>query len=306
MSATTGNARDKILEAAKSPQRWTDLLRATDVTPKRLLELLNDLSDKGLVAKDSEGRYVLTERGREAPSRERKKTHFETVLELASRCDSAQTDVKKYLIHLYPDLSWVTGSYTTEIGRWRETGQWKKLGESFGELSNQSDALIQLENDFHQFLGEVFGPGWRYEVGYRKGTGWSPLAGSERDAERLSKEGMELPEFDPGLKYTPSGVDKYQEDYLMKAALKGWNDAVNHALKMYDSAMRVIDGLEAPKGEPFKDALGFMEAKNILGRTHETLRECLVDLAGKKETAGAHHRHRAARGSVQDSRRSPT
>jgi predicted transcriptional regulator len=287
---TTGNARDKILEATESPQRWTDLLRATDVTPKRLLELLNDLSDKGLVVKDSEGRYVLTERGREAPSRERKKTHFETVLELASKCDSTQTDVKKYLIHMYPDLSWVTSSYSTEIGRWRETDQWKKLGESFGELSHQSDALTQLENDLHQFLGEVFGPGWPYEVRYRKGTGWSPLAGSERDAERLSKEGMDLPEFDPELKYTPAGEGKYQEDYLMKATLKGWNDSVNHALKMYDRAMGVVDGLEAPKGEPFKDALGFMEAKSTLGRTREILRECLVDLAGKKETARAHYR----------------
>jgi predicted transcriptional regulator len=304
VKATAGNARDKILEAAKSPQRWTDLLRATDVTPKRLLELLNDLSDKGLVAKDGEGRYVLTERGREAPSRERKKTHFETVLDLASRCDPTQTDVKKYLIHLYPDLSWVARSYFTEIGRWRETGQWKKLGESFGELSHQSAVLIQLENDLHQFLGEVFGPGWRYEIRYRKGSGWSPLAGSERDAERLSKEGMELPEFDPELKYTPSGVGKYQEDYLMNATLKGWNDSVNHALKMYDRAMGVVDGLEAPKGEPFKDALGFMEAKSALGRTREILRKCLVDLAGKKETARAHNRHRPAQGGIQDSRRS--
>lgn len=301
MRTTTGNARDKILEAAKSPQRWTDLLRATDVTPKRLLELLHDLSDKGMVAKDSEGRYVLTERGREAPTRERKKTHFETVLELSSRCDPTQAEVKKYLIHLYPDLSWVTSSYSTEFGRWRETDQWKKLGESFGELSHQSDALIQLENDIHQFLGEVFGPGWRYEIRYRKGTGWSPLGGSERDAERLSKEGMELPEFDPELKYTPAGAGKYQEDYLMKATLKGWNDSVNHALKMYDSAMGVVDGLEAPKGEPFKDALGFMEAKSTLERTREILQECLVDLAGKRETAGAHHRQRAAQGSTQDS-----
>ena len=284
MSTITGNARGKILEAAQSPQRWTDLLRATDVTPKRLLELLNDLSDKGLVAKDSEGRYVLTERGRAAPSRERKKTHFETILELASRCDPTQSDVKKFLIHLYPDLSWVTSSYITEIGRWRETGQWKILGESFDELLHQSDALIQLENDLHQFLGEVFGPGWRYEIRYRKGTGWSPLAGSEGDADRLSKEGMDLPEFDPELKYTPSGAGKYQEDYLMKTALKGWNDSVNHALKMYDSAMEVVDGLEAPKGEPFKDALGFMEAKSILERTREILRECLDDLADKKET----------------------
>ena len=304
MSTIAGNARDKIVEAAKSPQRWTDLLRATDVTPKRLLELLNDLSDKGLVAKDSEGRYVLTERGRGAPSRERKKTHFETVLELASRCDPAQTDVKKFLIHLYPDLSWVTSSYITKIGRWRETGQWKKLGEPFGELSHQSDALVQLENDLHQFLGEVFGPGWRSEIRYRKGTGWSPLGGSERDAERLSKEGMELPEFDPELKYTPSGVGKYQEDYLMKATLKGWNDSVNHALKMYDSAMGMVDRLEAPKGEPFKGALGFMEAKSTLERTSEILRECLDDLAGKKETAGLHHRHKAAQGSIQDNRRS--
>ena len=284
MRTTTGNARDKILDAAKSPQRWTDLLRATDVTPKRLLELLNDLSDKGLVAKDSEGRYVLTERGRQAPSRERKKTHFETVLELASKCDPTQTDVKRFLIHLYPGLSWVTSSYITEIDRWKETGQWKKLGESFGVLSHQSDALTQLENDLHQFLGEVFGPGWRYEIRYRKGTGWSPLAGSERDAERLSKEGMELPEFDPELKYTPAGAGKYQEDYLMKVTLKGWNDSVSHALKMYDSAMGVVDGLEAPKGEPFKDALGFMEVKSTLGRTHEILRECLGALAGKKET----------------------
>ena len=198
MRTATSNARDKILEAAKSPQRWTDLLKATEVTPKRLLELLNDLSDKGLIAKDSDGRYVLTERGREAPSRERKKTHFETVLELASKCDPAQTDVKKYLVHLYPDLSWVTSLYNLEISRWRGTGQWKKLGESFAELSHQSDALVQLDNDLHQFLGEVFGPGWRHEIRYRKGTGWSPLADSERDAERLAKEGVELPETQPG------------------------------------------------------------------------------------------------------------
>ncbi len=284
MRTTAGNARDKILEAAKSPQRWTDLLKATGVTPKRLLELLNDLSDKELIAKDTEGRYVLTERGREAPSRERKKAHFETVLELASKCDPTQTDVKRYLIHLYPDLSWVTSSYNAEISRWRRTGQWKKLGESFAELSHQSDALVQLDNDLHQFLGEVFGPGWRYEIRYRKGTGWSPLAGSERDAERLSKEGMELPENDPELKYTPRGVGNYPEDYLMEATLKGWNDSVNHALKMYEGAMGVVDGLEAPKGEPFKGALRFMEVKSTLVGTHEILRECLGALAGKKET----------------------
>lgn len=284
MRTTAGNARDKILEAAKSPQRWTDLLRATDVTPKRLLELLNDLSDKGLIVKDGEGRYVLTERGREAPSREKKKAHFETVLELASKCDPTQTDVKKYLIHLYPDLSWVTSMYNAEISRWKRTGQWKKLGESFAELSHQSDTLVQLDNDLYQFLGEVFGPGWRHEIRYRKGTGWSPLASSERDAERLSKEGMGLPEFDPELKYTPAGVNNYPEDYLMEATLKGWNDSVNHALKMYDCAMGVINGLEAPKGKSFKDALGFMEVKSTLERACETLRECLGALAGKKET----------------------
>ncbi len=259
MRTAAGNARDKILEAAKSPQRWTDLLRATDVTPKRLLDLLNDLSDKGLITKDSDGRYVLTERGREAPSRERKKTHFEMVLELASKCDPAQNDVKKYLIHLYPDLSWITSLYDAEISRWRRTGQWKKLGEAFAELSHQSDALVQLDNDLHQFLGEVFGPGWRYEIRYRKGTGCGPLADSERDAERLSKEGME-------------------------ATLKGWDDAVNHALKMYDGAMAVIDGLEAPLGKPFKDALRFMEVKSALGRIREIIQECLGALAGKKGT----------------------
>ena len=280
---SAGNARDKILEAAKSPQRWTDLLIATDVTPKRLLELLNDLSDKGLIAKDSDGRYVLTERGREAPARERKKTHFETVLELASKCDPAQTDVKKYIIHLYPDLSWVTSSFNSEVSRWRRTGQWKKLGESFAELSHQSDALVQLDNDLYQFLGEVFGPGWRHEIRYRRGTGWSPFADSQRDAERLSKEGVELPGLNPELKYTPLGVGNYPEDYLMEATLKGWNDSVRHALKMYDSAMGVVDGLEAPKGEPFKDALRFMEAKGILERTREILRECLGALAGVKE-----------------------
>ncbi|MGP8056559.1 MAG: winged helix-turn-helix domain-containing protein [Nitrososphaerales archaeon] len=283
MRATAGNAREKILEAAKSPQRWTDLLRATDVTPKRLLELLNDLSDKGLIAKDSDGRYVLTERGREAPSRERKKTHFETVLELASKCDPAQTDVKKYLIHLYPDLSWVTSLYNSETSRWRGTGQWKKLGESFAELSHQSDALVQLDNDLHQFLGEVFGPGWRHEIRYRKGTGWSPLADSERDAERLSKEGMDLPELNPELKYTPRGVGNYPEDYPMEATLKGWNDSVNHALKMYDCAMGVVGRLEAPKGGPFKDALRFMEVKRTLERTREILRNCLGALTGMKE-----------------------
>ncbi len=284
MRATAGNARDKILEATKFPRRWTDLLRATDVTPKRLLELLNDLSDKGLIAKDSDGKYVLTERGREAPSRERKKTHFETVLELASKCDPAQTDVKKYLIHLYPDLSWVTSSYTSEISRWRGVGQWKKLGESFAELSHQSDALVQLDNDFYQFLGEVFGPGWRHEIRYRKETGWSPLADSERDAERLEKEGLELPELNPELKYTPRGVGNYPEDYLMEATLKGWNDSVNHALKMYDDVFGAVDGLEAPKGEPFKDVLRFMEVKRILGGTREILRGCLGALAGNKET----------------------
>jgi predicted transcriptional regulator len=279
-----GNAREKILEAAKTPQRWTDLLRATDVTPKRLLELLNDLSDKGLIAKDSEGRYVLTEKGREAPSRERKKTRFETVLELASKCDPTQTDVKKYLIHLYPDLWWVTSSYNTEVSRWRRTGQWKKLGESFAELSHQSGALVQLDNDLYQFLSEVFGPGWRHEIRYRKGTGWSPLADSERDAERLSKEGVELPELNPELKYMPERVDYYTEDYRMEATLKGWNDSVNHALKMYDRVMVVVDGLEAPKGEPFKDALRFMEVKSILERTREILRGCLSALADSKET----------------------
>ena len=283
MRTSAGNARDKILEATKLPRRWTDLLRATDVTPKRLLELLNNLSDKGLIAKDSDGRYVLTERGREAPSRERKKTHFETVLELASRCDAAQSDVKKYLIHMYPDLSWVTSLYDSEISRWRGTGQWKKLGESFAELSRQSEALVQLDDDLHQFLGEVFGPGWRHEIRYRKGTGWSPLADSERDAERLSKEGMELPESDPELKYTPAGVGGYPEDFLMEATLKGWNDSVNHALKMYDGAMQVVDELEAPKGEPFKDALRFMEVKRTLGRIHGILRGCLGALVGMKE-----------------------
>ena len=283
MRTSAGNAREKILEATKSPRRWTDLLRATDVTPKRLLELLNDLSDKGLIAKDSDGKYVLTERGREAPSHERKKTHFETVLELASKCDPAQTDVKKYLIHLYPNLSWVTSSYNSEIGRWRRSGQWKKLGESFAELSHQSDALVQLDDDLHQFLGEVFGPGWRHEIRYRRGTGWSPLADSQRDAERLSKEGVELPELNPELKYTPRGVSYYPEDYLMEATLKGWNDSVDHALKMYDAAMRVVDGLEAPKGEPFKDALRFMEVKSTLGRTREILRGCLGALVGMKE-----------------------
>ena len=70
----------------------------------------------------------------------------------------------------------------------------------------------------------------------------------------------------------------------MEATLKGWNDSVSHALKMYDGAMRVVDGLEAPKGEPFKDALRFMEAKDILERTREILRECLGALAGNKET----------------------
>ena len=282
MRTSAGNARDKILEAAKSPQRWTDLLRATDVTPKRLLELLNDLSDKGLITKDSDGKYVLTERGREAPSRERKKTHFETVLELASRCDPAQADVKKYLIHLYPDLSWVTSSFNSEVSRWRRTGQWKKLGESFAELSNQSDALVQLDNDLHQFLGEVFGSGWRHEIRYRKGTEWSPLAGSERDAERLSNEGVELPENDPELKYTPLGVGNYPEDYLIEATLKGWNDSVDHALKMYDCAMGVIDGLEAPRGEPFDETLRFMKVKDTLERTREILRKCLSALAGKE------------------------
>jgi len=65
--------------------------------------------------------------------------------------------------------------------------------------------------------------------------------------------------------------------------LNGRNDYVNHALKMYDGAMGVVDGLEASKGEPFKDAPRFMEVKNTLEGTREILRECLGALAGKKE-----------------------
>ena len=95
---------------------------------------------------------------------------------------------------------------------------------------------------------------------------------------------MELPELNPELKYMPERVDYYTEDYRMEATLKGWSDSVNHALKMYDRVMVVVDGLEAPKGEPFKDALRFMEVKSILERTREILRGCISALADSKET----------------------
>ena len=53
-------------------------------------------------------------------------------------------------------------------------------------------------------------------------------------------------------------------------------------MKMYDGVMGVVGRLEAPRGEPFKDALRYMEAKGTLERTREILRKCLSALAGKE------------------------
>ena len=189
--------------------------------------------------------------------------------------------MKKYMIHLYPDVAWISSTYGTELRSWKRSGQWKRFREPFAELTGQDEALVRLDNELHQFLGEVFGPGSRHEVRYRKGTGWSPFSDSAREAERLSEE-IELPEFDPELKYTPRGVGNYPEDFLTEATPKAWNDAVDHALRMLRGAEVAVDKLGPAKGATFAEALEFLEVKSALGKVHVVLRENLVALGSSK------------------------
>jgi DNA-binding HxlR family transcriptional regulator len=53
-----------LLLADGNPQRWTDLLEATGVTPKALLDHLNELQRRRWIEKDKVGNYVTTEAGR--------------------------------------------------------------------------------------------------------------------------------------------------------------------------------------------------------------------------------------------------
>ena len=53
-----------LLLADGNPQRWTDLLEATGVTPKALLDHLNELQRRRWIEKDKNNNYVTTEAGR--------------------------------------------------------------------------------------------------------------------------------------------------------------------------------------------------------------------------------------------------
>jgi DNA-binding HxlR family transcriptional regulator len=53
-----------LVLSSESPQRWTDLLEATGITPKALLDHLNELQRRRWIEKDRDGSYVTTEAGR--------------------------------------------------------------------------------------------------------------------------------------------------------------------------------------------------------------------------------------------------
>ncbi len=65
MAQTVSATKSRILLLADgNPQRWTDLLEATGVTPKALLDHLNELQRRRWIEKRKDGNYVTTEAGR--------------------------------------------------------------------------------------------------------------------------------------------------------------------------------------------------------------------------------------------------
>lgn len=63
MSQKLGETKSAILESCITPKSWSELVKATEKTEPTLMVHLNDLQDKELIAKTTEGTYQTTDAG---------------------------------------------------------------------------------------------------------------------------------------------------------------------------------------------------------------------------------------------------
>jgi len=58
------SAKIRVLEKCREPSKWTELLKASEVTPKRLLEVIRSLEAQSMIKKNADGLYILTNEGK--------------------------------------------------------------------------------------------------------------------------------------------------------------------------------------------------------------------------------------------------
>jgi len=210
----TGVKGKRVLAACREPKRFTELLRETGLSKAWLAELLKNLVEEGLLEKLPDGRYVLTEEGKEVLEKFAVSLEAEELLQESLERGYAAA-VKKELEGVLKPVFAVEAvirvlrawAMATALWRWLSAGRVRADAE-------EKRAVAMLETVLRQLGGEewwkrfaIFLPSWiveRMNELYKEGK--NPLLALAAPVERTPREVKELLKDIP-----PRGIEALTE-----------------------------------------------------------------------------------------------
>lgn len=274
MIKETIEPRGQILKAlAKGRKKMLDLGKEVSASKQTILERVNDLVARGYLQEQRDKfpptRWIsLTEMGRMELQKQEQVGRFTLITNLGSRLaeelatkKERATEIRRELIRVEPDLSFVSSD---SLIKWlTETGEWKKLGDSFETLKQNTLCLIETHAYYERFLDYAFVGRPHFANKFRK---WPRSQGAEDDQDE--------PEWNPELKYYGGSPTEAPLKFI-DSLIRGNLDVLGHSKKRLNVALQFADETDVHSLAEALDALDLVKlnthVKSIIEETEQTL-----------------------------------
>jgi DNA-binding MarR family transcriptional regulator len=281
MVSETNELRGQILKAlAKGRKKMLDLGKEVSASKQTILERVNDLVAQGYLQEQRDKfpptRWIsLTEMGRMELQKQEQVSRFTLIYSLGSRLaeelttkKERATEIRRELIRVEPDLSFVSSH---SLIKWlTETGEWKKLGDSFETLKQNTLCLIETRTYYERFLDYAFVGRPHFANKFRK---WPRSQGAEDDQDE--------PEWNPELKYY-GGPPTDAPLKFIDSLIRGDLDVLGHSKKRLNAALQFADESDVHSLAEALDALDLVKlnthVKSIIEEMEQTLGTVLVKI----------------------------
>ncbi|MDG6907800.1 MAG: winged helix-turn-helix transcriptional regulator [Nitrososphaerota archaeon] len=278
MISEADGLREQILRAlAKGRKKMLDLEREVDASKQTILERVNDLVAHGYLQEQRDKfpptRWIsLTEIGRKELQMQEQVSRFRLISSLGSRLaeelntkKERATEIRRELIRVEPDLEFA--SYGSLIKWLSETGEWKRLGDSFDILKQNTLRLDETRTYYKQFLDYAFEKRPPFEAKYRRVEG-------EEDE----------PDWNPELKYY-HGPPNDAPLRFIESLIRGDLDVLDHCRKRLNAALEFADETNVQTLAEALDALDLVKInkhiKSIIEEMEQTLDTVLEMISAK-------------------------
>jgi Mn-dependent DtxR family transcriptional regulator len=265
------------------PATFTELLEFLNVSKTRIADHINELEKMQLIAKiKQKGVYDLTDVGRKELRKQNHIGRFRLITSLGEElgrdlksCAKA-SEIRKELIRVEPDLSLASSD---SLVKWlRETTEWKRLGDDYEQLRQNTSRLKEAHSEYGWFLDYALGEWSTFENRFR--SSWHTKTNIVHEGA-----GKDDPEFNPELKYYKASPSKNPLEFI-RSLLQGNLDVLGHAKKRLGVALRYADEANVHSLVKALEVLDLMNTdrrtKSVIEQTEDSLETCLEKLVSLK------------------------